>query len=115
MAAVRIPIAHRANQGPPRIRVMVRISSLEKKPDKSGRPERAAAPQRKVTQVVGMCRARPPILCMSCSSCMPWMTEPAPRKSRPLKKAWVTRWKMAAPKAPAPQARNMYPSWLTVE
>ena len=32
---------------------------------------------------------------MSCSSDMPWMTDPAPRNSSALKKAWVIRWNMA--------------------
>ena len=39
---------------------------------------------------------RPPILRMSCSSCMPWITEPEPRKSSALKKACVMTWKIAA-------------------
>ena len=43
------------------------------------------------------------------------MTEPEPKKRRALKKAWVMRWKMPEVKAPTPQARNIYPSWLTVE
>ena len=30
-----------------------------------------------------------------------WMTEPAPRKSRALKKAWVKRWKSPAVYPPA--------------
>src|SRR5215208_5606677 len=43
------------------------------------------------------------------------MTDPEPRNSRPLKKPWVTRWKIAAAYAPTPSAANMYPSWLNVE
>jgi hypothetical protein len=43
------------------------------------------------------------------------MTAPLPRKSSALKNACVNRWKMPAPYAPTPMARNMYPSWLTVE
>jgi hypothetical protein len=35
------------------------------------------------------------------------ITEPAPRNSKPLKKACVTRWKIAAAHAPLPRARNM--------
>ena len=46
---------------------------------------------------------------------MEWITLPEPRNRQALKKAWVTRWKMAAVKAPQPAARNMNPSWLTVE
>ena len=44
---------------------------------------------------------------MSCSSFMPWMTEPLPRKSRALKKACVIRWNAPAANAPTPVARNM--------
>jgi hypothetical protein len=33
---------------------------------------------------------------MSCSWCMPWITEPAPRNSSALKKACVNRWNIAA-------------------
>ena len=50
------------------------------------------------------------------------MTDPLPRNSRALKKAWVNRWKTAAVTArlgatgpPQPRAMNMNPSWLTVE
>jgi len=46
---------------------------------------------------------------------MPWITEPAPRKRRALKKAWVIRWKIPETKAPTPQAMTIYPNWLTVE
>jgi hypothetical protein len=56
----------------------------------------ASHPTIMVAAVTGMYLRRPPIRRMSCSSCSPWMTEPAPRKSRALKKAWVTMWKMAA-------------------
>ena len=38
----------------------------------------------------------PPILRMSCSSAMAWITDPAARKSSALKKAWVMRWKRPA-------------------
>ena len=38
----------------------------------------------------------PPILRMSCSWCMAWITLPAPRKRQALKNAWVIRWKIAA-------------------
>ena len=61
----------------------------------------------KVQKVCGMWRLSPPMRCRSCSSCMPWITEPAPRKSSALKKACVTRWKIAAVKAPVPRPRNM--------
>ncbi len=61
---------------------------------------------RKVQKVTGILALRPPMLYMfwgsMCSSVcstpcsMPWMTEPEPRNSRALKKAWVTKWKAAA-------------------
>ena len=60
-----------------------------------------------VTKVMGIFLRRPPITRMSCSSLMAWITEPAPRKSRALKKAWVMTWKMPTPKAPTPQAVTM--------
>jgi NADH-quinone oxidoreductase subunit L len=41
-------------------------------------------------------RQMPPILRMSCSSDMAWITEPAPRNSRALKKPCVIRWKTPA-------------------
>ena len=56
----------------------------------------ASQPTMNVTAVIGMYLRRPPMRRMSCSSCMPWMTEPEPRKSSALKKAWVIMWKMAA-------------------
>ena len=43
------------------------------------------------------------------------MTEPEPRNRHALKKAWVKTWKIATANAPAPAARNMNPSWETVE
>src|SRR6476620_11268014 len=52
---------------------------------------------------------------MSCSSWTAWITDPEPRKSRPLKKPCVIRWKIAAVNAPTPSDANMYPSWLSVE
>ncbi|CFO06836.1 Uncharacterised protein [Bordetella pertussis] len=58
-------------------------------------PTSASVPSRKVIQVMGMYLRRPPMLRMSWSWCMPMMTEPAPRNSSALKKAWVIRWKIA--------------------
>ena len=55
----------------------------------------ASEPSQQVMAVIGMTLARPPILRMSCSWCMPMITEPAARNSSALKKAWVMRWKMA--------------------
>ena len=56
----------------------------------------ASQPTMNVIAVIGMKRRSRPIRRMSCSSCIPWITEPEPRKSSALKKAWVTMWKMAA-------------------
>ena len=39
--------------------------------------------------------------------CTAWMSEPDPRKSRALKKAWVKRWNTAAVHAPQPRAMTM--------
>jgi hypothetical protein len=52
---------------------------------------------------------------MSWRSPQACITAPAPRKRQALKNAWVNTWKKPALKAPTPHARNMNPSWLTVE
>ena len=75
----------------------------------------ANQPMMNVTAVTGMTLRSAPMRRMSCSLCMPWMTAPDPRNSSALKNAWVIMWKIAAVYAPDPTARNMYPSWLTVE
>ena len=41
-------------------------------------------------------RQMPPILRMSCSSLIAWITDPAQRNSSALKKAWVMRWNIDA-------------------
>ena len=56
----------------------------------------ASQPTMNVALVTGIHFCSPPMRFMSCSSCIPWITDPAPRKRRALKKAWVTMWKMAA-------------------
>ena len=50
-----------------------------------------------IAQVMRMCGARPPILRMSCSPDMAWITEPDPKNSSALKKAWVKRWNTPTP------------------
>ena len=80
---------------------------MEKKPAKGGMPAIAIVPTSIVQCVIGIFRQRPPILFMSCSSWTEWITEPLPRKSRPLKKPWAIRWKIAAAYAPTPSAANM--------
>ena len=67
----------------------------------------ASQPTMNVDAVIGITLRSAPILRMSCSSCMPWMTEPDPRNISALKKACVTMWKIAATYAPDPTARNM--------
>jgi hypothetical protein len=71
--------------------------SLEKNPDVPGNPISAREPIKKVQYVMGMYLRRPPILRMSCSWCIPMITEPAARNSSALKKACVIKWKMPAP------------------
>jgi hypothetical protein len=69
---------------------------LEKNPAVSGTPMMAAQAAMVVQKVTGMTDRRPPKCLMSVSSSLPCITEPAPRNSWALKKAWVTRWNMPA-------------------
>ena len=78
-----------------------------KKPASGGIPAIARVATSMVPCVHGSLRASPPMRRRSCSSESAWITEPAPRKSSALKKAWVIRWKIPAEKAPTPQAMNM--------
>ena len=55
---------------------------------------------------MGMYLRRPPMWRMSCSPEQPWMTEPAPRKSSALKKAWVMRWNMPTADAADAEAHH---------
>ena len=55
----------------------------------------ASDPSKEVIQVIGMYLRTPPIQRMSWLWCIPMMTEPAPRNSKALKKAWVIRWNSA--------------------
>ena len=75
----------------------------------------ASAPIHEVIAVMGMCLASPPIFRMSCSWCIPMITDPAARNSSALKKACVMRWKMAPLYAETPSATVMYPSCESVE
>ena len=85
------------------------------KPARGGMPAIATQPMKKVAEVIGMYRRSPPIRRMSwastgswpTTSSMAWITEPEPRKSMALKKAWVTRWNMPATGAPQPMASIM--------
>ena len=84
-----------------------RISSFDQKPANGGTPAIASQPTMNVAAVTGMNLRSAPIRRMSCSSCMPWITDPDPRNSSALKNACVTMWKIAATYAPVPTARNM--------
>ncbi len=55
------------------------------------------------SRYVGMCLRRPPMSVMLLEWTA-WITDPAPRKSRALKKAWVNRWKRPAVYPPAATA-----------
>ena len=59
-----------------------------------------------VVNVVGMYFFRPPISLMLLL-CTAWMTEPEPRNSSALKKAWVKRWNTPAVHAPTDRAATM--------
>ena len=72
------------------------ISSFDQKPANGGTPAIASQPMMNVPHVIGMNLASLPILRMSCSSCMPWITEPEPRNSSALNTAWVIMWNTAA-------------------
>ena len=61
-----------------------RISSLAKNPDSGYTPANASAPTMNVTPVTGIFRSRPPICFMSVWSCIPCITDPAPRNIRAL-------------------------------
>ena len=77
-------------------RAKSRISSFDQKPANGGTPAIASQPTMNVAAVIGMNFRSRPIRRMSCSSCMPWITDPDPRNSSALKKACVTMWKIAA-------------------
>ncbi len=84
-----------------------RISSFDQKPENGGTPAMASQPMMNVPAVIGITLRSAPILRMSCSSCIPWMTEPAPRNSNALNDAWVIMWKIAATYPPVPTANIM--------
>ena len=83
------------------------MSSFDQKPENGGTPAMANQPMMKVMAVMGMTLRNAPMRRMSCSSSIPWMTEPEPRNMQALKKACVIMWKMAAVYPPTPTARNM--------
>jgi hypothetical protein len=73
-----------------------RMSSFDQNPANGGTPAIASQPTMNVAAVSGMYLRRPPMRRMSCSSFMPWITDPAPRNSNALKNAWAIMWKIAA-------------------
>ena len=73
-----------------------RISSFDQNPANGNTPAMASQPMMNVPAVTGSRRRSIPILRMSCSSCIPWITDPEPKNSSALKKAWVIMWKIAA-------------------
>src|SRR5215472_8622292 len=85
-----------------------RIRSFEAKPANGGTPARERAPTAKVLAVMGIRRASPPID-PRWLEWTAWITLPAARKRRALKKAWVPRWKNPAKAEPAPRAATMNP------
>ena len=83
--------------------VLVYAASVYPLPVASGRAELHAAPSLR--------RAALPLTVV----CVAWITEPDPRNSNDLKKAWVRRWNIAAVTDPSPSATNINPSCDTVE
>ena len=69
---------------------------LRVKPLKHGKPAKRQRADENVLNVTGIFLASAPIFQMSCSWCIAWMTEPAPRNSSALKNACVVRWNMPA-------------------
>ena len=67
------------------------ISSLAQKPAKGIMPTMERAPMSIVQKVMGIFLRSPPILRMSCSPPMAWITEPEQRNRRPLKKPCANR------------------------
>ena len=75
----------------PLMNVAPMISSLAQKPAKGIMPTMERAPMSIVQKVMGIFLRSPPILRMSCSPPMAWMTEPEQRNKRPLKKPCANR------------------------
>ena len=72
------------------------MSSFDQKPENGGTPAMASQPTMNVAAVMGRSLRSAPMYRMSWLSCIPWMTEPAPRNRSALKKAWVIMWNTAA-------------------
>src|SRR6478735_8674720 len=97
------------NQTNPCESALAMISSFDQKPANGKKPTSASEPIMNVQNVIGMYLRRPPMsFFMSKEWCEPeWLTDPAPRKRRALKNAWVKRWNTAATHAPEPRAITM--------
>ena len=97
------------NASKPLAPAVTRISSFDQNPAKGKMPASAKDPIMNVQNVIGMGFRRPPMsLFMSNEWCDPEkLTDPAPRKSKALKNAWVNRWNTAAVHAPTPSAMTM--------
>ena len=68
----------------PLLNVLKRISSLLKKPERSGKPAIASAPIRNVQYVIGRYFLRPPMFRRSCSPASAWITEPGSEEEQRL-------------------------------
>ena len=84
------------------------ISSFDQKPANGGMPIRARVAMAKHPNVTGMYFRRPPIS-LILLEWTAWISEPAPRKSKALKNAWVNRWNRLTlwPAFPSPSAAIM--------
>ncbi len=91
MSSAVVATVAKSSAEPPRLLAKAnhRISSFEKNPASGGMPAIAAVATAKVANVTGIRRASPPILRMSCSPLIAWITLPAPRKRHALKNACV--------------------------
>ena len=99
-ASISERTADAASHTPPR------IASFEKKPDERRHPrERQRADDEDMRRLRHRAGEAPHLK----MSLVPtaWITAPAARNSRALKKPWVSRWKKPAPGAPAPAAAIM--------
>ncbi len=89
-----------------------RTRSLDQNPLKNGNPAMDIEPMSIVIEVHFIFLPRPPISRMS-SVPHEWITEPEPRNSRALKKAWLNMWKTPAVYPAAPAAmRAALPSFI---
>ena len=67
--------------------IVAKVESLESQPENAGTPEIASDAHRMVQKVTGILERRPPMRRISCSPPSAWITLPAPKNRRALKKA----------------------------